>query len=113
MIRLTPLGDQMMILHHLLIERLTNTISKSVDNDLKYVGPVSEELTIIVRKHYFDKKPKEKVKTVTSKYNLPSNLKELGLTKVSHCRNQRGRYCNPNIPKEPCGVSCTSEFSFK
>lgn len=59
-------------------------ISKSLDNSVKYGDTVSEKLATIVRKHYFDQRPKEKVKEIISKYNLPSNLSELVPTKVNH-----------------------------
>ena len=52
-------------------------IFESLDNSVKYGDPVLETLAAIVRKDYFDEKPKEKVKAIISKYDLPSNLSGL------------------------------------
>ena len=45
---------------------------------------MSEKLATIVRKHYFDESPMEKVKEIITKYDLPSNRSELVPTKVNH-----------------------------
>ena len=45
---------------------------------------MSDELAAIVKKHYFDEKPKKKVKPIIGKHNLPSNFSESVPTKVNH-----------------------------
>ena len=47
-----------------------------------------EKLALIVTKCCFDENPKEKLKTITSKCNLPSKLKEIVSTKINYesCR---------------------------
>ena len=63
---------------------LLDIISESLDNSVKYGDPVSEKLVVIVRKHYLDEKPKEKVKAIICRYALPSNLSESVPAKVNH-----------------------------
>ena len=55
-------------------------ISESLDNSVKYSDPVSEKLAANLGKHYFDEKPKEKIKAIISKYDLPDNFSELAPT---------------------------------
>ena len=58
-------------------------ISESLDNFVKCGDTVSEKIATIVRDHYFDEKPKKKVKAIISKYDLPSNLNEFVPAKVN------------------------------
>lgn len=63
---------------------LIDIISESLDNSVTYGDPLSEKLVAVVRKYHSDEKPKEKVKAIISKYDLPSNLSELVPTRVNH-----------------------------
>ena len=58
-------------------------ITQSLESDEKFGEPISEKLATIIKKYFVDTKEKEKIKEMLGKYPVPSNCKELTVTRVN------------------------------
>lgn len=69
-----------------------NILSEALGEEERLGDPINEKLANIINKHFFEAKSKDKLKEIINKYNLPSNCKDIGVTKVSA---EVWRACSP------------------